>query len=536
MNPIEFLKKKGFRITSDPNTYGSGVWGLRNYTVNGYNYDVYCNGMHPAYDFGKHDGAAIPSIADGIVVAGTSTRSNFGAQVVIAYEQLGIQVIYGHLKRNLPVKINDKVKQGQTIGYQGNTNYNNVSMDSHLHIQFQEIEYLPDEWTFVCSGIDVLNIDVNKKAAAAPVNDNIMIIDVSHHQSPSAINYDTISEHADHVIVRTQDADYGDKAYKTHHKEFNQRGVPTAAYAFVRGRNDTHMVNEAKMFYDRTKEFDPTFWWLDVEAVTHPNMRHGVSVYLNEMRKLGAKKVGLYIAHHLYKRLNLDVSEADAVWIPHYGSGSATSDSKPNFPCDIHQYTEHGRLPGYNGNLDLNRIISNKKLEYFTDGEASKKKTVGSTASDKTSSYTIQSGDTLSGIASSYGTTIAALQSANNISNPDRINVGQVLRIWGSGTSSTYTVQAGDTLSHIASRYDTTVSALQNFNGISNKDVIYAGQKLDVKGSTGSAAEKQYHTVKSGDTVSALSSNYGSSQFQIVNWNHLASADKIFTGQILRVK
>lgn len=229
----------------------------------------------------------------------------------------------------------------------------------------------PNAWSFVRTGIDVLSIDIN--IAATPASKGMsdaMIIDVSHHQPPESINYKKLSKCVDHVIIRTMDADMIDKAYKEHHVNFRKHGVPTAAYVLFRAQNNTHVKNEAKMFWDRTKDLEPTFWWIDVETSPHPNMREAVNLYINELRRHGAKKVGLYIAHHLYKQLNLDTSKADAVWIPHYGSGSATADSKPSFPADIHQYTEHGRLPGYNSNLDLNRIISDKKLEYFTDGMA----------------------------------------------------------------------------------------------------------------------------------------------------------------------
>src|SRR5699024_9987296 len=74
---------------------------------------------------------------------------------------------------------------------------------------------------------------------------------------------------------------------------------------------------------------------------------------------------------------------------------------------------------------------------------------------------------------------------------------------------------------------------LQALNGITNKNKIYAGQTLKV---TGSASKATYHTVKSGDNVSYLASKYGSSQSQFVKWNNLASADKIYIGQRLRVK
>lgn len=367
-------------------------------------------------------------------------------------------------------------------------------------------------------------------------NKDAIIIDVSEYQPPSSINYDTLSKHVDHVIVRVMDADYLDKVYKTHINEFNKRGVPVAVYAFVRGQNDTHMVNEARMFMERTKGLDITFMWLDVETVSHPNMRHGVSVYINELRRLGAKKVGLYIAHHLYEQLNLDTSEADAIWIPHYGSGSATADSKPDFFADIHQYTEHGSLPGYSGHLDLNRLLGDKPLEFFTDGKASKKKPAPpkeSTSNTTTSAetYKVKAGDTLSGIAQKFNTTTEALQNLNGISNPNHIEAGQLLYVKGAAKTSTYTVKSRDTLSGIAAAHGTTTEVLQTLNGITNPNLIYPKQKLIVNGTA-----KKYHTVKSGDTVSGLAVKYESTQEQIVSWNKLANANMIYADQKLRVK
>lgn len=159
MNPIEYLKSKGFKVSSDPATYSSGVWGLRNYTEYGINYDAYCNGYHRAWDLYSYDGAEIPAVFDGVVVAGTGDYGNFGGTVVIANKQLGLQVIYGHLKRPIHLKIGQSVKQGQTIGKQGSTNFNNVFMASHLHIQFQQYGFYSEK-DFVCHGIDITKVDV----------------------------------------------------------------------------------------------------------------------------------------------------------------------------------------------------------------------------------------------------------------------------------------------------------------------------------------------------------------------------------------
>ena len=193
------------------------------------------------------------------------------------------------------------------------------------------------------------------------------IIDISHHQNPSKMDYDRLAKQVDLAIIRTQ---YGsrtlDRHYKTHHREFQKRGVYTAAYAWVRGVSVSDMRKEAKDFYNRTKDLNPTFWFLDVEEKSMDNMRIGISAYVNELRRLGVEKIGIYVAHHLYKDFNLNLDEVEAVWIPHYGRNIGKVDSKPDFPCDLHQYTSKGRLDGYSGNLDLNRLMGNKKLEFFT--------------------------------------------------------------------------------------------------------------------------------------------------------------------------
>lgn len=95
------------------------------------------------------------------------------------------------------------------------------------------------------------------------------------------------------------------------------------------------------------------------------------------------------------------------------------------------------------------------------------------------STYVVRAGDSLSAIASRFGTIVSALQSTNNIRNANLIYPGQVLRVSGQATSQrTYTVRYGDNLSTIANRLGTTVSALQSANDIKNANLIYAGQTL----------------------------------------------------------
>ena len=177
-NPIAYLENHGYRWTSDPNLYyqsynpnrGKKPWGKRDHYEYGINVDSYCGGYHRAYDMVKWHGAGIPAIANATVLRGTGWNT-FGWTLVLGFKDAKgrlFQVIYGHLNRNplLDVRIGQNVKQGQIVAYQGASNNLNVTMNSHLHIQFQNYQSY-NEWQFTCLGIDPLNIDVSKSSPSS---------------------------------------------------------------------------------------------------------------------------------------------------------------------------------------------------------------------------------------------------------------------------------------------------------------------------------------------------------------------------------
>ncbi|MEP6986010.1 MAG: LysM peptidoglycan-binding domain-containing protein [Chloroflexota bacterium] len=115
--------------------------------------------------------------------------------------------------------------------------------------------------------------------------------------------------------------------------------------------------------------------------------------------------------------------------------------------------------------------------------------------------YIIQRGDTLSRIAARFNTTTATLAQLNGITNPNTIYAGQRLTIPVAGQdgsvgvpqpppptatpvppaeSATYVVRYGDTLFKIAVRFHVTVAALAQANGITNTNLVYVGQRLNI--------------------------------------------------------
>lgn len=116
--------------------------------------------------------------------------------------------------------------------------------------------------------------------------------------------------------------------------------------------------------------------------------------------------------------------------------------------------------------------------------------------------HTVQPGENLSRIALKYGTTVQAIVQANNITNPNLIFSGQVLIIPGAvitptplpaGTQTAmpspaappvvetvHVVQPGENLFRIALKYNLPTAYLASYNGITNPNVIYVGQRLRI--------------------------------------------------------
>jgi lysozyme len=95
--------------------------------------------------------------------------------------------------------------------------------------------------------------------------------------------------------------------------------------------------------------------------------------------------------------------------------------------------------------------------------------------------YTVKSGDTLSKIARTFGTTVSALASLNGIANPNQIAAGATICVKPQGAKPAghyYTVKSGDTLYSIARKCGLTAAHLAQANGIPNPDEIYAGRVI----------------------------------------------------------
>ncbi|WP_312498101.1 GH25 family lysozyme [Bacillus luti] len=183
------------------------------------------------------------------------------------------------------------------------------------------------------------------------------IVDISKWNGN--INWDVAAPQLEFVIARVQDgSNYVDPLYKNYVQAMKARNVPFGNYAFCRFVSIADAKKEAQDFWNRGDK-SATVWVADVEVETMDDMRAGTQAFIDELRRLGAKKVGLYVGHHMYAPFGMANVKSDFVWIPRYGG------NKPAYPCDIWQYTETGNVPGI-GKCDLNSLIGNKSLAWFT--------------------------------------------------------------------------------------------------------------------------------------------------------------------------
>ena len=112
-------------------------------------------------------------------------------------------------------------------------------------------------------------------------------------------------------------------------------------------------------------------------------------------------------------------------------------------------------------------------------------------------SHVITRGDTLGTVAQYYGVSLKELVKANGIKDVNKIKLGQSLLIpegaeKTSVSASKYTVQNGDTLSGIAMKFASSVSLLMHANNLDSPQLIRVGQVLKIPGK---APKRQQYVV-----------------------------------------
>ncbi len=237
--------------------------------------------------------------------------------------------------------------------------------------------------------------------------------------------------------------------------------------------------------------------------------------YLVEKKKLGAR--GHEEAHLYNQSVAIEMDKSFSLSQFTKSIGASFSDMKKLNPDVKSDWVKKVRRRN-------SYVYVPSKLKMVAQARADKLKGSRKVASTK-SYYKVRRGDSLSAIASRYGTRISQLKRLNNL-RKSRIYIGQRLLVSGSvakrivaSSSSKYSyhkVRRGENLSVIARKYGMSVYKLKRLNRMRSSRILI-GQRLKVRSSG------KLYTVRRGDNLYRIARKYGVSVNKIVQANSLDS-------------
>ena len=201
----------------------------------------------------------------------------------------------------------------------------------------------------------------------------------------------------------------------------------------------------------------------------------------------------VYVSRAYVSQIPGDVRKNCALWVAQYASNAVTGYQSSPWNAGASgeamiQYSSHGWLNGYNGFLDLNLFMGERwQWDAYANPSGTARrddpKPAAAPKRDETvrcgnDCVTVMPGDTVSKYWTDWwNVTVPS-------GNPSLIYPGQTICHRGTSVQSvsvrSYTVRAGDTLSGIAARYGTTVSHIGGYRS-GNPNIIYPGEVVQIR-------------------------------------------------------
>jgi GH25 family lysozyme M1 (1,4-beta-N-acetylmuramidase)/LysM repeat protein len=295
-------------------------------------------------------------------------------------------------------------------------------------------------------------------------------------------------------VKATESTSHKDPTFDDNWFGAKSAGLLRGAYHFFRANTDPK--KQADNFIDYVKSFNddgelPPV--LDLE--THDGQRRekiidAAKTWLDRVEAAFEKKPIIYSGKYFLQDYFSVANGGPPMWAKDYPlwlaqypnvyvPGMQPALPRGWFKWTFWQYSEKGRVNGINADVDLNvfngtleELYRFANAEFMTEAPAAPKK------------HTVAAGDTFETIANKYGVTVRELVSANPqlLKSGDQLTIPVPVAIPAEDATPseprTHTVKPGDTLSALAIRYGTTIAAIATANNISNINNIRVGQVL----------------------------------------------------------
>lgn len=312
-------------------------------------------------------------------------------------------------------------------------------------------------------------------------------IDVSENNG--VIDWNTVKPNIDFAILRlgwigNKNNHTLDKQFERNYSECKRLGIPLGIYLYCYCNSEETVKSGANWTIEKLKGKSielPVY--IDMEDNTIAGCGRqkltNMCIAFNTIIENAGLWAGVYANENWFNNyLNKEeIKKRYTTWIASYKSGVDCYKGQ----YDIWQNSSKGQINGIKGNVDTNYMYRDLMSEIGNRTVSQSNQQSVTQPIIQTSTYIVKPGDTLSKIANEFGTSYQYLAQLNGIQNPNKIYVGQVLKIKGEiQAQKTYTVKAGDTLSSIAKRYNTTYQEIARKNNIKNPNYIRVGQVLKI--------------------------------------------------------
>lgn len=362
-------------------------------------------------------------------------------------------------------------------------------------------------------------------------------IDVSQWQGN--IDFEQVASAGIRIVYirSSMGSNYVDPYFEQNYQRAKAAGLKIGFYHYVTARTISQARYQAQFFVNTVsgKDFECRLAmdFEDLIGLRQETANQIGLTFIQAVEEISGKEAVVYS----------DISNAASVfgggltnyplWIAQYGD--AVPDAAVNWPSWAGwQYTDRGQIPGIEGAVDRDRFTDAMLLE--SPGKT--RPVTKPRPALETAAYIVQPGDSLWSIAKLYRTSVSAIAQENNILDPALIYPGETLRITlldndKKADDHYYTVRSGNTLSGIAAKYRTTVSRLALLNNISNPNLIYTGERLQIPGD--SDFGMQTCTVRSGDTLSSIAAKFNTTVSALASQNGITDPNLIYPGETLRI-
>lgn len=322
---------------------------------------------------------------------------------------------------------------------------------------------------FILCAVLVLAMCVGASALGPEGEERIQGIDVSIYQGE--IDFARVrSAGIEAVYVRgSVGGSRTDERFAQNVQAAKAAGLSVGAYAYITARTPAQARAQAQRFAalldGLSLPLRPAADF-NVEGLSRAQANAVALAYLSELKAATGVTPLLYTNASSAQNLWSEALTAYPLWVADYNKVSEPQVRGKWSGWAGWQHSNTGRVAGIQGDVDL---------DVFTEAVFS----ANSETPPTHRTYTVRRGDTLSSIARLFGVTPSSLARENALANPNLIYPGQVLILPdGAAGVRAITVDRGDTLSRLARRYGSTVSALARLNRIENVNRIFAGQTL----------------------------------------------------------